>query len=61
MHLSASLGDFKISNLLLIKADFLIAMKDEQGRTPVEVAVAPKVVALLKRYQESFKGDVMTF
>lgn len=61
MHLSASLGDFKISNLLLLKADFLIAMKDEQGRTAVEVAVAPKVVGLLKRYQESFKGDVMTF
>ena len=61
LHLSASVGDFKISNMLLLRAPFLIIIKDSQDRTPIEVAVGPKVIGLLTKYQESYKGDVMTF
>ena len=56
LHLAASQGNFKMVNVLLFKAPSLLMATDEQNQTAIDVATNPKVIALMKRYQESMKS-----
>ena len=38
LHIAASAGNFKMANLLLFKAPFLVTVKDASDKTPLEVA-----------------------
>ena len=57
LHIAASAGNFKMTNLLLLQAPYLLMTKDTQDMTPLDVASNPKVIGLMNRYSESIKGD----
>ena len=61
LHIAASAGNFKITNLILLQAPYLLMSKDVQDKTPLDVSTNPKVTSLISRYLESQKGDVVTY
>jgi len=61
LHLAAKNGNFKIANLLLLKAPSLIAIKDEQGMTPKDLASNKRLAEHLNKYwQAHTQSDSMT-
>ena len=61
LHIAAKAGNFKMTNLLLLQAPYLLLSIDAQDKTPLEVATNQKVISLLNRYIESYKGDQVTY
>ena len=61
LHIAAKAGNFKMTNMLLLQAPYLLMSKDAQEKSPLEVATNPKVISLLNRYLESYKGDQVTY
>lgn len=59
LHLAASNGHFKIANMLIVKAPFLLNILDEEGRKPIDLTTNPKVKGLLEKYHNAQHGDTL--
>ena len=59
LHQAASNGHFKITNMLIVRAPFLLNTEDKQGRKPLDVATDPKVRSLLEKYHSAQRGDTL--
>ena len=50
-----------MTNMLLLKAPYLLMVKDAQEKTPIEVATNPKVINRMQQYLDSMRSVEITY